>query len=84
MFLRVYLNVYYASDSVNCIICAHSLIVHLKTASTTASGIHKLSSRPTVRELAYSRVVQLLGLPLRFAVVTQPEKKGLFAAALVM
>jgi len=44
--LRLYLNTYYASDSVTCIIRPHSLIMQLKQQSTTVGGIRKTSSCP--------------------------------------
>jgi len=52
VFLHVYLNIYYASDSLSCIVCPHSLVMQLEQVLLPVAS----ASYP-VRELTSPRVV---------------------------
>jgi len=70
VFLRVYLNIYHASDWVTCIICPHSLINHAIETSTAAGGIRETASCP-FRDLSSPRVGVSASCP-----VTRPSTDG--------
>jgi len=52
----MYLNIYYAGDSVSCVICSHSLIIQLNNKYYTAGGICETASC-LIDELTSSRDV---------------------------
>jgi len=81
VFLRIYLNIYYASDSVSCIICQHSLIMQLKqqVLLPAASAKQRVvqSASCLVHELAIHKLAycELSSYPSEYSTVSQKSIK---------
>jgi len=59
VFLSVYLNIYYASDSVSCVICPYSLIIHVKQQVKYYCRRHLRDCELSSPRVGNPRVVQL-------------------------